>query len=163
VHDLSQWNVRKVPSDPISEKQASGVAGQVLKRRMQEIAKRLQPGEPLHVVLNTRKKRAFEPGVALSIEWTHRFDGRSAKPAEAWEDHLLPALETIAQACEQHAPGHPIIAEGLCALPAAVALGATFLTTRRLPTGMATSIRKAVTRDLVAQPSNRSHRVFQRR
>jgi hypothetical protein len=41
-------------------------------------------------------------------------------------------LETVAQVCEQHAPRHPVIAEGLCALPAAVALGATFLTTRRL-------------------------------
>ena len=58
-----------------------------------------------------------------------------AKPADAWKDHLLPALETVAQSCEQHAAGHPIIAEGLCALPAAVALGTTFLATRRLPLG----------------------------
>jgi hypothetical protein len=132
THDLGQWNVHKVPSDPISDKEAAGIAGQVLKRRMQEISKRLPPGEPVRLVLNTRKKPAFEPGVALSLDWTHRFDGRLAKPPEAWKDHLLPALETVAQVCEQHASGHPILAEGLCALPAAVAMGSTFLTTRRL-------------------------------
>jgi hypothetical protein len=133
THDLGQWNVRKVPSDPISANDAADVAGLVLKRRIQEISKRLSPAEPLRLVLNTRKKPAFEPGVALSLDWTHRFDGRMAKPPEAWKDHLLPALETVAKTCEQHAPGRPVIAEGLCALPAAVALGAAFLTTRRLP------------------------------
>jgi hypothetical protein len=132
THDVGQWNIRKMSSDPISDKDAVDIAGQVLKRRIQEISKRLPLGEPLRLVLNTRKKPAFEPGVAMSLDWTHRFDGRVAKPPEAWEDYLLPALETVAQVCEQHASGHPILAEGLCALPAAVALGSTFLTTRRL-------------------------------
>ena len=135
IHDLGQWNVRKVPSDPISAKDAAGVAGQVLKRRLQEISKRIPSGEPLRLVLNTRKKPAFEPSVALSLDWTHRLEGRLPKSAEVWKGHLLPALETIAQMCEQHAAGHPIIAEGLCALPAAVALGTTFLATRRLSLG----------------------------
>jgi hypothetical protein len=85
--------------------------------------------------LTRAKKPAFEPGFALPIDGTHRLEGRLAKPAKVWKDRLLPALETIAQACEQHALGHSIIAEGLCALPAAVAFGATFLTTRRLPLG----------------------------
>lgn len=132
VHDLGEWNVRKVVADPISAIDAADVARQVLKRRVQEISKRLAVGEPLRVVLNTRKKTAFEPGVALSLDWTHRFDGRLANPSEAWKQHLLPALETVAQNCEQHAHGRPIIAEGLCALPAAVALGSTFLATRGL-------------------------------
>jgi hypothetical protein len=135
MHDLGQWNVRKVASDPISAKEAADVARQVLKRRIQEISKRLPAGEPLRMVLNTRKRPGFESGVALAIDWTHRFDGRSAKPANAWKDHLLPALETVAQVCEQQAQGRPIIAEGLCALPAALALGTTFLATRRLSLG----------------------------
>ena len=131
-HDLGDWNVRKAASDPIVVSEAAQIARYVLKRRLQEIAKRLPAGEPLRLVLNTRKAPAFEPGVALSVDWTHRFDGRQAKPPTAWNDHLLPALETIAQICEQQAPGRPIVAEGLCALPAAVALGTTFLTTRRV-------------------------------
>lgn len=132
AHDLGQWNVRKALSDPISVTDAADIAGQVLKRRIQEISKRLPAGERLRLVLNTRKKPSFEPGVALSLDWTHRFDGRLANPPGAWKEQLLPALETVAQNCEQHAPGRRIIAEGLCALPAAVALGSAFLTTRRL-------------------------------
>lgn len=132
VHDLGQWNLRKVSSDPITAQDAAAVARQILKRRVQVISKSLAEGEPLRLVLNTRKKPAFEPRVALSLDWTHRFEGRLANPPEAWKAHLLPALETIAQNCEQHAPGRRIVAEGLCALPAAVALGSTFLTTRRL-------------------------------
>lgn len=132
VHDLGLWNVRKMAADPISAEDAAGIARQVLKRRLQEISKQLPTGQPLRMVLNTRKKPAFEPGVALSLDWTHRFQGRLAKTGEAWKDHLLQALESVAQMCEQYAPGRPIIAEGLCALPAAVALGTIFLTTRRV-------------------------------
>jgi hypothetical protein len=132
LHDLSQWNVRKVVSDPISAHDAAGIARQVLKHRLQEIAKRLAEGQPLRLVLNTRKKPAFDPEVALLLDWTHRFDGRLANPPEAWKEYLLPALETVAQTCERHASGRRIIAEGLCALPAAVALGSAFLATRRL-------------------------------
>lgn len=133
VHDLGQWNVRKMASNPISSKDAAEVASHVLQRRIQEVSKRLPAGEPLRLVINTRKKPAFEPGVALSLDWTHRFDGRLANPPDAWEKHFLPALEMIAQTCEQYASGRRVIAEGLCALPAAVALGSVFLAPRRLP------------------------------
>lgn len=132
LHDIGQWNVRKVVSDPISTEDAAGIARQVLKCRLEEISRRLPIREPLRLVINTRKKPPIEPGVALSLDWTHRFDGRRANPPQAWKEHLLPALETIAQLCEQHAPRRGIIAEGLCALPAAVALGSTFLATRGL-------------------------------
>jgi len=132
VHDIGQWNVRKVSSDPVSPQDAAAVARQILKHRIQSISKRLAVSEPLRLVLNTRKKPAFEQGVALSLDWTHRFDGRLANPQTAWKVQLLPALETVAQSCEQYAQGRPIIAEGLCALPAAIALGSTFLTTRGL-------------------------------
>jgi hypothetical protein len=132
VHDLGQWNIRKVTSNPISPSEAADVARHVLKRRIQEVSERLPTGDPLRLVINTRKKTGFEPGVALSLDWTHRFDGRLANPPVAWKDYLLPALETVAQTCEQHASGRRIIAEGLCALPAAVALGSVFLATRRL-------------------------------
>lgn len=133
IHDLSQWNIQKVASDPIKSNDAAAIARHVLKRRVQEISKSLEAAEPLRLVINTRKKPAFEPGVALTLDWTHRFDGRQASPPDAWKEQLLPALETVAQNCEQHAPGRRVIAEGLCALPAAVALGSAFLTTRRLP------------------------------
>jgi SMODS-associated and fused to various effectors sensor domain len=131
LHDLGHWNVRKVTADPISSDDAAAVARHVLKRRMQEISKQRQSDQPLRMVLNGRKKPAFEPGVALSLDWTHRFEGRLAKP-QTWDDFFLPAVETVAQIFEQYASGRSIVAEGLCALPATVALGAAFLTTRRI-------------------------------
>lgn len=133
LHDLGQWNVQKTSSDPIAAEDAAKVARRVLKHRVRAISQQLPQGEPLRLVLNTRKRPAFEPGVALSLDWTHRFDGRVAKPVGAWQEHLLPALEAVAQACEEQALGRQFIAEGLCSLPAAVALGSTFLATRRLP------------------------------
>jgi hypothetical protein len=133
VHDLEQWNVRKVASNPIAAADAAGIVRHVLKSRLQQISKNVSSGESLRLVLNTRKKPPYEPGVALSLDWTHRFDGRLVTVPEAWKEHLLPALETVTQSCEQFAPGHRVIAEGLCALPAAVALGSAFLATRRLP------------------------------
>ena len=132
-HDLGQWNVQKMSADPIAVEDAARVARQLLKRRVKAIASQLATGEPLRVVFNTRKKPAFEPGVALSIDWTHRFDGRLVRSPDAWQNHLLSALETVGQACDEHAHGRKIVIEGLCALPAAVALGSAFLATRRLP------------------------------
>ena len=99
LHDIGQWNVRKVASDPISVGDAAGAARQVLKRRIQEISKQRRSGEPLRMVLNTRTRPAFELGMALSLDWTHHFEGRLAKP-QVWDDFFLPALETVAQICE---------------------------------------------------------------
>jgi hypothetical protein len=131
THDLGQWNVRKVKKDPINEEDATAVAGYVLKRRMTAIHGQLPAGEPVRIGLYTRKRPGSSPGVALSLDWTHRFDGREAK-GDAWNRLLVPALEAVAQACERYAPGRRVVADGLCALPAAVALGTTFLATRRL-------------------------------
>jgi SMODS-associated and fused to various effectors sensor domain len=133
LHDLGQWNVRKVTSDPVSEEEAAGIARRVLHRRMRAVMNQLTPDAPLRIGLNTRKKPAFEPGMALSVDWTHRFDGRIVNAPGLWEQRLLPSLEIIAQAIEQYAPGRRLVAEGLCALPAAIALGTVFLATRGLP------------------------------
>ncbi|MBV8356118.1 MAG: hypothetical protein JO101_12400, partial [Candidatus Eremiobacteraeota bacterium] len=95
LHDLGQWNVRRVTSDPISATDAGVVARRVLERRIRAIAEALTPDAPLRLVLNTRKKPALECGVALSIDWTHRFDGRTIKSHGLWRECLLPALETI--------------------------------------------------------------------
>ena len=132
LHNLAEWNIHKAETDPLSTIDAFEIARLIVKQRMIGIVRQLAPHAPLRLVLNTRKKPAFVPGVALTLDWTHRFDGRMAQPPETWTRHLLPALESVAQACETQAPGHSIVAEGLCSLPAAVALGTTFLATRRL-------------------------------
>ncbi|MGH9143256.1 MAG: hypothetical protein ACRD3J_22490, partial [Thermoanaerobaculia bacterium] len=104
VHSLGEWNIHKVTADPMSVSEAATIGRLILRRRLSEINRQIPPTEPLRIVLNTRKKPAFEPGIALSLDWTHRFDGRSARTPEAWARHLIPALESVAQACEAVAP-----------------------------------------------------------
>jgi hypothetical protein len=135
VHDLGGWNLRKVASDPIGPADAATVARQVLGRRIRAVSAQLAADAPLRLVINTRKKLAFAPGVALALDWTHRFDGRLTHPPESWQEYLIPALETVAQSIAEHAPGRKIVAEGLCALPAAVAFGTAFLATRGMSVG----------------------------
>jgi hypothetical protein len=130
--DLSLWNVRKVKGSPIDHADAANLAKRVLRRRLEEIHKRLPKKEPLRLELNTRKRLPWESGKALLLDWKDRFDDRLAKPG-AWEEFLLSALEDVAQAIEQRAPGRVVEASGLIALPAAVALGSCFRAVRRLP------------------------------
>jgi len=129
--DLSLWSVRKVNGNPIDYAEAAQIANLVLHRRLREIHKHLPKGEPLRMELNTRKRLAWESGKALLLDWKDRFDDRLAKPGE-WEQFLLPALEDVAQAIEQCAPGRAIEVGGIPALPAAVALGVCFRAVRRL-------------------------------
>jgi hypothetical protein len=132
VHDLGQWNVRKVTSDPLSAADAANTARRVLARRVRAIIPQLASDAAVRVVINTRKKPAFEAGTALTLDWTHRFDGRMTRSPTSWQEYLIPALETVAQAIGEHANGRKVIAEGLCGLPAATAFGAAFLATRGL-------------------------------
>lgn len=78
-----------------------------------------------------RRSPAFEPGIALAIDWSARFAEKEATP-EVWRETLLPALERIARAIRQHAPGREVEAYGLPTLPAAAALGCAFLSTSGL-------------------------------
>lgn len=132
-HDLAQWNVQRVSGNPIEEDEAKGIAARVLRHRVAAVTAQLGAGDPFCIVVNTRKRPAFQLGKGLSLDWTHCFSGREANAATMWEDRLLPALETVARACEERAPERRFEAEGLCSLPTAVALGCAFLATRRLP------------------------------
>jgi hypothetical protein len=132
VHDLGQWNLRKVAGDPIEEVDAATIANRVLTRRLEALHRQLPKGDPIRLLIHTRTKPPSGTGVGILLDWVHRFNGREAIPA-AWDRYLLPAVKAVAQACEVHAPGRVIAAEGLCALPAAVALGVTFIGPRRLP------------------------------
>ncbi|HTT79653.1 MAG TPA: SAVED domain-containing protein [Stellaceae bacterium] len=135
MHDLGGWNLRKVVSDPIGPADAAIIARQVLGRRIRTVVAQLAADAPLRLVINTQKKPAFASGVALALDWTHRFDGRLTHRPESWQEQLIPALETVAQAITERAPGRRIVAEGLCALPTAVAFGTAFLATRGMSVG----------------------------
>ncbi|MDP9475219.1 MAG: SAVED domain-containing protein [Actinomycetota bacterium] len=126
VESLQRWNLEKAEGDPIEAAEAARIADLVLRRRIKEINRALPPGEPLQLRIHTRGKAPFVPGVALNLDWAGRFEGRLAGP-EAWDDRLLPAVRTVAATVRELASERPIEAEGLCSLPAAMALGAAFL------------------------------------
>jgi hypothetical protein len=134
LDDLANHNLRKVDSDPILPQDATTIASRVLANRIAAIHRALPAGEPLLLRLNTRVPLPFAPGVALAMDWSTRFDGRLAR-AGAWDDHLLPALRTVADTVVREAPGREVEASGFCAIPAATALGGAFLLTR--PTRLA--------------------------
>lgn len=126
VENLKRWNLEKAEGDPIEAAEAARVAELVLRRRIKEIDRALAPGEPLRISINTRVKAPSAVGMALSLDWIGRFDGRLASPG-SWDDRLLPALNTAAATIRELAPGRPVVAEGRCSLPAAMALGAAFI------------------------------------
>jgi hypothetical protein len=103
----------------------------VLVQRIGAIHCHLPHGQPLRVGLYVRRPPPFAPGTALILDWSARFADKEATP-ETWRDALLPALERIAKAIRQHAPGREIEAFGLPTLPAAAALGCAFLSTTGL-------------------------------
>lgn len=131
IEDLQNWNIIKVPSDPASMVDIRKIAVQILQRRIDSINRCLAPDEPFKLVLNTRVPPAFNLGFALIIDWTHRFTKREATQ-KTWNQYLLPALSDVADVIQQQAPTRSIQATGLLSIPAATALGFTFMAPRRV-------------------------------
>jgi len=125
---LSDWNLLKVASDPISAADAAGVATRVLMRRLRAVHAQTAPGEPFKITVHTRVGRPIQPGTALAIDWCGRFAGREAT-SHAWQEHLLPALAEIVRNVQATDGNRPIVLSGLACLPAVTSLGAAFLAT----------------------------------
>lgn len=130
LHDLSYWNLHQVASDPLDAGDARGVADRVLRQRIETVHRLLPPGQPLEIELSTWDEAQSDPADALTLDWSHRFTGRTA-PASAWSEQLIPAAVTVARSLHVSARGRPIVAHGNPSIPAALVLGAAFLATRR--------------------------------
>ena len=131
AQNLSDWNMHKVSASAISSSDAAEIANRVLAQRLEAIHLQLPQGQPLRVGLYARRPPPFAPGTALALDWSARFVEKETTP-ETWRDALLPALERVAKAVRQHAPGREIEAFGLPTLPAAAAFGCAFLSTSGL-------------------------------
>ncbi|HTV26375.1 MAG TPA: SAVED domain-containing protein [Xanthobacteraceae bacterium] len=131
AQNLADWNMHKVRGAEISVGDAAEIANRVLTQRLAAIHRHLPKNAPLRLGLFVRRPPAFDPGTALMLDWSNRFSGKEATP-EMWRHTLLPALERIAKAVRQHAPGRIVEAFGLPTLPAAAALGCAFLSTSGL-------------------------------
>ena len=132
ITDLSSWNITKVDSAPATSEDIRKVSNVLLNQRLSAIHKDLRDGEPLRLVINTRSTTGHQTGIALDIDWTHRFTGAQGRSAssEDWQSKLLPALEDVARGIQRNSSNRKIIASGLASLPSATALGYHFMATR---------------------------------
>lgn len=131
AQNLADWNMHRVHEPRIKPQHAAEIAHRVLVQRIQAIHRHLPPGQPLRVGLFVRRAPGTEPGIALCLNWSRRFNGKEATP-ETWRDVLLPALSRVVDSIRQHAPGRGVEAFGIPTLPAALALGCEFLSTSGL-------------------------------
>ena len=132
ITDLGNWNMAKVESDPANEADIQRVSSRILDQRLEAIHKRLPVEDPLRLIINTRESTGHPPGVALNIDWSHRFAGQQRRlaSAEDWQMRLLPALADVVSSIQRNIHGRKIIASGLTSLPAATALGFNFMATK---------------------------------
>ena len=132
ITDLSNWNITKVASDPVSSQDIRNISNVALNQRLSTIDRHLPVDEPLRLVINTRTSTGHQPGTALDIDWTHRFAGAQGRSASLgdWQSRLLPALEDIAKAAQRNAGNRKVIASGLASLPSVTSLGYHFMATR---------------------------------
>lgn len=129
---LSDWNMYKVAASGLSQTDAAEIAHRVLVQRIQAVHHHLPAGDRLRVGLFIRRPPPFQPGTALSLDWSSRFTEKRAS-TDVWRDILLPALARVADAIRLHAPNRIVEAFGVPTLPAAAALGCAFLSTSGLP------------------------------
>ena len=131
-HDLSKWNIYKTANGPLSNGDACEVARRILETRLRAVDRMLSDGEPLEVLLHTRERAPTSASMALTIDWSSHFDPRHCEP-ETWSDVLLPALADVGSAVGRVTPQRSIVVSGLLSIPAAIAIGASFPTTRGIP------------------------------
>ena len=130
-HHVQGWNLVRADSDPIDHAFAAKVAFKILRRRLNEIHRRLLPEQPIRLRLSTRDPEPYASGTVLALNWQTHFTNRQA-PVAVWEQQLYPALQNIGAAIAQEVPGRMIEASGKPSLVAAVALGVVFLAPRKL-------------------------------
>jgi SMODS-associated and fused to various effectors sensor domain len=135
---LAAWNAEKAgdsqgerSADSIQEPDAARFADSVLRTRLHQIADRTQADEPIRIALNTRVAASFDGRSAITMDWSEWLAERLCA-TDVWNERLLPALHSVSNAVRMELSARPLIASGLLAIPAAIALGSTFSVTSGL-------------------------------
>jgi hypothetical protein len=131
LSDFGAWNVARANHDPIGDADADIVARRALARRLAAIHTAAPAGAPVIIDVYTRGPAAHRSDAALTVDLTHRYNGRQAH-AGAWQAHILPAFNAIVGEAGRRALGRLLQFRGLIGLPAAVALGTVLLAPRGL-------------------------------
>ena len=131
IEDPSKtWNIIKPPAGCSLDQFALHVAERVLHDRLGDLHKLLSPSDALRIRLyaHAQAKSAFEPGVALVLDWCDRYRHRHA-PSTVWNDQLAPAVERIKNAVRSRCPGRRVVADGHMTIATGLLLGRAFVET----------------------------------
>jgi len=128
--DLSKWNITTIDAGSHSGRLA--VVTRILAERLRRIDKHLRPDDPLALSLHTRVAPRAQLNTSLQLDWSHKFSPRHCTSVD-WHERLMPALNTAADAIYRFGGGRAIVADGLLGIPAAIALGSAFSSTRGIP------------------------------
>lgn len=126
ITNLAAFNILKAPSDPIDTNFAARLASRALDQRLSSVVTALPSEHAVSIQISTRVALPRETGHELRIDLSHRFNGRLATTGN-WEAFILPAFADVVATLQRRASGRPVVLSGFPALPAAVALGAAFL------------------------------------
>jgi len=127
--EISERNMIQVNS-PFSKDEATVVANRILAQRVKAIHKNLPDGAPFKIDVTTKVPQSNGIGPALKIDWHKVFN--ISQSTNKWESHFLPAIRDIAGHVEKYAPSRIYEFSGFLSIGASVALGATFMATRKL-------------------------------
>ncbi len=131
IEDPSKtWNIIKPPAGSSLDQVALHVAERVLHQRLGDLHQHLSPLNPLRIRLyaHAQAKAAFDPGVALVLDWSDRYRHRHAPPT-IWNDHLAPAVERVKNAIRSRCPGRRVLADGHMTIATGLLLGRAFVET----------------------------------
>lgn len=128
---LEEWNIHRVRNNPARSVDSREIAKRILERRVRAIHTSTDPDEPVTLGLYVRTAPAAGGQDWLAIDWTGRFQNRHATET-AWKRNLVPAIEDVVNAIEQHTAGRRIVASGRPSIAAAFSLGRAFLAPRGL-------------------------------
>ena len=123
LDDLEMWNLTRVGGE-VTPRVAADIAESVLKHRLRRISAS-GAESPFRVGVYTRAAPELDHERALTFDWTHRFNDRTADHA-AWRHCAGAAFRAVA-AIRRLVPGRAIELSGLASLPGCVLMGSAFL------------------------------------
>lgn len=125
IRPIGTWNMFQA-SEPVHASDCAAIARRVLHQRLAGIRAALPSTDPLRICLDVK---GTTPGKwALHMAWHGAI--APSRSVDLWPARLIPALRAVRDEVANDAD-RPVLATGTPSLPAAVALGAAFLSPAR--------------------------------
>jgi hypothetical protein len=96
-HDLSSWNLMKVPSPALTLTSAAAVAQRALKMRLTALHKQRNPEDSVRLLVCSRRPQATAVRPDFVFDWSSYFEVRHM-PSKVWSRRVLPNLNAFSSA-----------------------------------------------------------------